>query len=667
MNSTHTTAAPAEQYEYKAEMKQLLHLIVHSLYTHPEVFVRELVSNASDALAKVRHRQLTDTTLLDRDAPLAITLATDTAAGTFSIEDSGIGMTREELIARLGTVASSGTRDFLQKLQESGGKLDSSVIGQFGVGFYAAFMVADEVTVETRHADADSVGLRWQSDGKGTFTIEEIEKPTRGTKIFFTLKDDAKEFSSEYRLKSIIAKYSNFVDFPIFLKATKPPGASNETDEAGTATAEAATPDKPDEPINSVKALWRMSPDAVSADDRDEFYKFIASDYQAPLGHLHLSLEGVVEFKALLFIPDTAPLRPTPSEHDKSVHLYSNKVMIQENCKELLPEYLRFVRGVVDTDDLPLNVSRETAQSSPVMAKINKVLTGKILSLLQDWSASDPTKFDRFFRNFGSMLKLGVNMDYLNRDALLKLLRFESSTKPKGELVSLQDYVSRMKSTQTDIYYLSGEHRDVMATNPNLEYFQKHGVEVLLLTDPVDVVVVPSIYDFEGKSLKSIDKADIDLERLAGQVNPDASPEEQAQQDAENDAKNSADAALHGVILAAFKTALGEKVEDVVASRRLVDSAATLVVGKEGMDVQMEKMMKMLDKDFTGAKKVLEVNMAHPLLQNLARVATAEPQSPLLSQYALHLYESALLVEGNLPSPTLFVRRMWEIMTEATK
>jgi len=625
------TNTVAEQFEYKAEMKQLLHLIVHSLYTHPEVFVRELVSNASDALNKVRYRQVTNAAMLDADAPLEIKIVVNSAEQTFSIEDNGIGMKKEDLVERLGTVASSGTLEFLNTLKQSEGKIDGNLIGQFGVGFYAVFMVADEVTVETRHADLDSVGLRWKSDGKGTFTVEEIAKPTRGTRIFFKLKDEAKEFSHAYRLKSIIQRYSNFVEFPILLTDAATQGASPER-------------------MNSVKALWQASKDSVSDDERTEFYKFITNDYQAPLGHLHLSIEGSVNFKALVFVPQApsglGKLRPSAFEQDKSLHLYSNKVMIQEHCKELLPEYLRFARGVVDTEDLPLNVSRETAQSSPVMAKIQKVLTGKILGLLEDWAANDVGKYETFYKNFGQMLKLGINTDFSNRDTLVNLLRFETSLQAKGQLSSLKDYVARMKSDQQEIFYLSGEHRDLMLNNPNLEYFQQHGIEVLLLTDPVDIIIVPSIPTFEGKPLKSIDKADI--------------------QSNVSDAASSDNAVTSGV-LQAFKEALADKVEDVVASKRLVDSAATLVVGKEGMDVQMEKMMKMLDTNFTGSKKVLEVNMEHPILKNLARIYLADANDPRLRQYALHLYEGALLIEGNLTAPALFVRRMWEIMSDATK
>lgn len=610
----------AERHEYKAEMKQLLHLIVHSLYTHPEVFVRELISNASDAMNKARFRSMTDVAMLDRDAPLEMRITTDAETQTFTIEDAGIGMTKDDLLSKLGTVASSGTLEFIKQMKEQNTTLDGNMIGQFGVGFYAVFMVADDVVVETRHADSDSIGLRWQSDGKGSFTIEECDKQTRGTRITFRLKDEAKEFSEEYRLQSLIQKYSNFVDFPILLNGKK---------------------------ANNVRALWQAPKDSITTDEAHEFYKFISGDFQNPLGYTHLSIEGSVNFKALVFIPETPLLRPFSTDNDKSLHLYTNKVLIQENCKELLPDYLRFMRGVVDTEDLPLNVSREITQSSPQMTKIRNVITGKILSLLEEWASNDIPRYEKFYRAAGSMFKIGINSDFANRDKITNLLRFETSTTDAGSLVSLKDYVSRMKPEQNEIYFLSGEHRDTMLNSPNMEYFRKHGIEVLLLTDPIDIVVVPSVPSFEGKMLVSIDKANVQV----------------------NDTSNTSDSTQNQdlPILALFKEVLGDNVEDVVPSKRLVDSAVTLVVGKEGLDMQMEKMMKMLDKDFKGGRKVLEVNVEHPLIKNLAKMQLADAGSPSLRLYILHLYESALLIEGNMTSPASFVRRMTEIMTTATE
>ncbi|MDZ7268632.1 MAG: molecular chaperone HtpG [candidate division KSB1 bacterium] len=615
-------ARKIQEFEYKAEMKQLLHLIVHSLYTHPEIFLRELISNASDALNKIRFRLLTDRNVLDPDADLKITVTLDAKEHTFAITDTGIGMTREDLIDKIGTVASSGTLEFLQKVQQENRTLDGNLIGRFGVGFYSVFMVAEEVTIETRHADPDSKGWRWRSGGEGTFTIEEIDKPNRGTHISFKLREQAKEFSEEYTVRRIINKYSNFVDFPIYLGKEK---------------------------VNTVAALWHKPKEQVREEELIEFYKFISNDYNPPLGHLHLAVEGAVTFNALVFIPETAPPLWFRDPHERSLHLYSNKVFIQDDCKELLPDYLRFVKGVVDTADLPLNVSRELTQSSPAMAKIRDILTKKILAFLADWAKQEKPKFDRFYRNFGPFFKTGVNTDYANRDKIIELLRYESTRLERGELTGLRDYVSRMKPEQKAIYYLSGESREAVEKNPKLEYFRKHAIEVLLLTDPVDLFVLPALHEYDKKPLLSIDKADLEL---AG----DQAGEQEAL---------SGDLAKS--LLTVFRETLGDKVEDVVASKRLVNSPVTLVAGKNGLDSQMEKMMKLMDQNYTAAKRILEVNLSHPLIKNLSRRNLSSPTDPILRKSILQLYEGALLLEGTMPSPADFVNRMNELLEEATK
>jgi molecular chaperone HtpG len=611
-----------QQYEYQAELKQLLHLIVHSLYTHPEVFLRELISNASDALNKVRFRMLTDKNVLDKDANQEIKITIDSKENTFSIEDTGIGMTHDDLVKRIGTVASSGTMEFLEQLKKGKDKLDAHLIGQFGVGFYSVFMVTNEVTIETRHADPDSKGYRWKSDGQGTFTIEEIEKPNRGSKIYFKLNDDFKEFAEEYRVKNIINKYSNFVDSPILLN---------------------------NERINKVEALWHKPKSEVKEEELNEFYKFVSNDFENPMGHLHLFIEGAVNFKALIFIPSSLPPHYFRHEDMKSPHLYSNKIFIQDDCKELLPEYLRFIKGVVDTEDLSLNVSREVTQSSPVMAKIRNTLVSKILGFLEDWAKNEPEKYENFQKECGPVFKLGLNSDFTNREKLIELLRFESTTTEKGKLTSLKNYVSRMGSEQKEIYYLAGESRDALERSPNLEYFKKKDIEVLLLTDPVDVFIIPSITEYDKKPVKSIDKADIDVSK---------DDDGKVERLNENLSKS---------LIDVFKETLGDKVEDIVESRRLVDSPATLVVGKEGMDSQMEKMMKMIQKDFTGSKRILEINTAHPLIKNLSRLNMKSSTDALLRQSILQIYEATLLLEDNLPSPIEFVKRMNDLMVEATK
>jgi molecular chaperone HtpG len=612
----------AEEFEYRAEMKQLLHLIVHSLYTHPEVFLRELISNASDALNKIRFEMLTNKEVLSPDEKLRIKIDLDEKENTFSIEDTGIGMTKEELIEKIGTVASSGTLEFLKQMQEKQSKIDANLIGQFGVGFYSVFMVTDQITIETRHADLGSKGYRWISTGEDKFSIEEIDKETRGTIINFKLKTDAKEFKEEWKVKNIIKKYSNFVDFPIYVGK---------------------------EEVNRVGALWHRKKEEIKEDELKEFYKFITNDFNPPLTHLHLDIEGVVNFKALIFIPDHAPLPHMQFEDEKSLQLYSSKIFITDDFKELLPDYLRFLKGLVDTEDLPLNVSREVTQSSPAVAKIRQTLTSKLLSFLSTWSKSEPAKFEKFYKNLGFIFKRGVSSDFKNKDKIVDLLRFESSMLEENTMTTLKDYVSRMKEDQKEIYYLAGENRVMIKQNPNLEYFKKNKIETLLLTDPMDILVVPQIGEYDKKTIKSIDKADINLI-------------EDAQQK-----KEALNEKLSSSLVSVFKETLGDKVEEVVVSKRLVDSPVTLVVGKEGLDIQMEKMMKMMNKDYSGQKKILEINTNHPIIKNLSTLNLKDSKDPMLRNSIMQLYESALLLEGNLNSPTDFVNRMFQIMEKATK
>ncbi|MDQ1266220.1 MAG: molecular chaperone HtpG [Bacteroidota bacterium] len=611
-----------QEFEFKAEMKQLLNLIVHSLYTHPEVFVRELVSNSSDALNKIRFRRLTDTNIIGIEEPLNIKIVLDKENQTFSVEDSGIGMTRDDLVQQIGTVAASGTLEFLRKIKEEKQSLDGQLIGQFGVGFYSVFMVTDEITVETRHADPDSKAYRWRSRGEDKYTIEEIERDKRGTKISFKLKDEYKEFAEEWKIKSVLKKYSNFVEFPVFVG---------------------------EEEVNMTTAIWQKKKEDVKDEELEEFYKFISGDFGKPLGHLHLSIEGNINFKALIFIPENAPQMMFRDITEKSLHLYSKKIFIQDDCRDLLPDYLKFAKGVVDTEDLPLNVSRELTQFSPLLNKIKNVLTGKILSLLEDWAENDKSKFEKFYKNFGSLFKTGVNSDFSNKDRLVGLLRFESSMRPKGEMVSLKEYVSRMRDDQKDLYYISGDSRELIERNPNLEYFKKREIEVLFLTEPVDVFTVPYLHEFEGKSLKSIDKADLDLKKD------------------ELDKSESIGEELAKSLIQIFKDTLGSKVEDVIESKRLVDSPVTLVIGKEGMDSQMEKMMQYIDKDFTTSKRILEINTSHPIIKNMSRMNIANPKEQMLPALVEQLYEGALLIEGYMKNPNEFISRMYRIMEKATE
>ena len=623
-NNGNNGSSKVQEFEYKAEMKQLLDLIVHSLYTHPEIYLRELISNASDALSKARFNALTDQEMLDKEADLAIRITIDPAEMTFVIEDSGVGMTEEELIANLGTVAKSGTLGFMQSLKEQQKQLDGNLIGQFGVGFYSVFMVTEEVTVETRSSHPGSEGFRWCSSGQGTYTIEKIDKAERGTRISFKLKEEHKEFAEEYRVEQIVKKYSNFVDFPIYLG---------------------------DKQLNSITALWQRSKSELKDEEVNEFYKFIANDYKDPLDYLPVSVEGMVTFKALLFLPKEAPPEMLYRQGELENHgpqLYVKKVLIQNECRDLLPEYLRFIAGVVDTEDLSLNVSREVVQSSPVMAKIRQILTGKILGWFESLAKEQPEKFKTFYKAFGPIIKIGLNTDYTNRDKLIELLRFESTKTVGGEFVTLKEYSERMGADQKEVYYHSGTSRAQLLAHPNLEYFQDMGIEVLLLSDPVDVFVIPSIHEYDKKPLKSIEKADIDFSK-------------QKKESAEPLAEN-----LLAPVLQLFRETLGEGIEDVIESHRLVNSPVTLVSGKDGLDSQIEKMMKMMQSDMPAAKRILEVNTSHPIIRNLAGMIIADAANPLIKTAMKQLYEGALLLEGGLETTTGFLSRMNELIEAAT-
>src|SRR3989339_522902 len=621
--NTEQNTEKVQKFEYKAEMKQLLNIIIHSLYTHPEIFLRELISNSSDALNKIRYRALTDKNIIDPESELKISINFDKKSNVLSIEDTGIGMTEDDLINNLGTVARSGTLEFLKGIKDGKESVSEHIIGKFGVGFYSVFMVADEVSVETRYAEKDSKGYLWKSNGEGSYTVEEIDRKERGTKIHFNFKDSAKEFASEDRIKGIVTKYSNFADFPIFLGKEK---------------------------INTVEALWRKNESEIEEKELNEFYKFITNDYEDPLAHVHLSVESTkANFKALIFIPKSAPYDFMRNQNVKALHLYSNRILIQRDCNDLLPEYLSFVKGVVDTSDLPLNVSREVTQSSNVMSEIRSVLTQKILIMLQRLANKENEKYLHFFKNFGPLFKTGVNHDFSNRDKIIELLRFESSSLKEGEFTSLKEYVSRMKGEQKEIYYISGDSRSIIDRNPNLEYFKKKGIEVLFLIDPIDVLIIPSVPEYDKKPIKSIEKADIDL-----------MPEDKIDKPEDNLSKD---------LLSLFKSVLKDKVADVVPSKRLVESAVTLVSGKDSMDPQMEKLMKIMNKGMPLPPnvKILEVNTSHPLIGNLSKMYIADSSNPLLEKSILQLFESALLLEGNLPSNADLFNRIIDLMKEATK
>lgn len=608
------------EYEFVAEVKQLLDIIVNSIYTHPEIFIRELISNASDALNKVRLIRLTKPEILDPEVDLQINISVDPKTSNFIIEDTGIGMTKEEVIQQIGTIAHSGTLEFLKKLKDEKGKDDLNLIGKFGVGFYSVFMVTEEVTIETRSYLPKSIGIRWKSQGKDKYTVEEIEKPRRGTRIFFKLKEQLKEFANPEKVKESIKKYSNFIDFPIFVNNEK---------------------------VNTIQAIWYKKKEEITKEEIEEFYKFITSDSEPPLSYFQIAVEGNVNFRALLFIPKSLPSYFVPEFFEKTLLLYSNKVFIQNNNQEILPDYLKFVKGIVDTEDLPLNISRETIQSSPLIPKIRQILTSKILNHLEELSTSDNEKYNEIIKSFGNIFKSGITLDTTNKDKIIELLRFQSSKTEPGKLISLSEYVQNMKPDQKEIYYVLAESLESLDRNPNIEYFRKNDIEVLVLTDPIDALVIPFIDEYKIKPLKSIDKVDINIKK------------------SELDQEEQLDIEIANKLFDRIKNVLGEKILNVQESNRLVDSPVTLVAPRYGYESQAEKIYKIINKNFQRSQKILEVNTGHKIIKSLATMLENDPENYLIDLVIMQLYEEALLLEGELENPKGFIERLNQILTKA--
>ena len=620
-----TQAKGPVEYQFQAEMSQLLHLITHSLYSHREIFLRELISNASDALSKFHFLSLTSPEILEGDGELKIQVHLDEENKTLSIQDNGIGMTHEELIQSIGTIAKSGTAGFMSQMTGDKQK-DLELIGRFGVGFYAVFMIADQVTVESKsYTEKGNLGNRWTSEGTGTFNIEEIELEQRGTKISFKFKEDAEEFAHTHKIQDVIKKYSDFVSFPIELNG---------------------------ESANTSKAIWARPKSEITDEEYREFFNYINHVDGEPLEHLHLVAEAPVQFKSLLYVPSTPPANFfNPEDRNSKISLYVKKVFIQSDNQELLPGWLRFVSGVVDSEDLTLNVSREVTQDSPVMAKINTYLTKKLLSLFAKWAKDDAEKYNNFFKSFGNYIKEGIHTDFGNRDKLMELYRSPSSAEPAG-LVSLEQYVERMTEEQSEIYYVYGKNQAAIESNPNLEYFKKNKIEVLYFYEDIDELVLGGVGTFKEKALVGIDKADLKLDS----AQDDEKSEESATTQEEKDQ-----------VIELFKKVLGARVSDVIPSSRLVESPATLVAPKDSMGPQMERMMKMMDQNFAGSKRVMEINLSNPLVQNLGKIVEKSPNDPILADCVEQLFEGASLLEGNLEDPTQMVPRANRLMGMAAQ
>ncbi|HRE83047.1 MAG TPA: molecular chaperone HtpG [Opitutaceae bacterium] len=611
------SASTPQTFEFQAEIKQLLDIVIHSLYTEKEIFVRELVSNASDALEKLRHLKLTEKDIYEESAELEINLTTDDKAKTITIQDSGLGMTRAELVENLGTIAHSGSKAFLKSLSEAGQK-NANLIGQFGVGFYSAFMVAKSVKVYSHSWRSNEPGHVWSSDGAGSYSIEEVPDQRRGVKIVIELKDDCSEFSQDWKVKDILERYSAFVAFPINLNGKR---------------------------INTVQALWLRSKNEIKEEEYLEFYKFQAHAYDEPRLRLHFSADAPLSINALLFVPKENTEKLGFSRLEPSVALYCRKVLIDAKPKDLLPEWLRFLKGVVDSEDLPLNISRETMQDRALIEKLNKVITKRFLKFLEDEAKNRPEAFNEFYGQFGIFLKEGAALDYTHKDQLVKLLRFESSLTEKGKTTSLTDYVSRLQPDQKEIYYLTGANREALENGPYLEGFKARNLEVLFCYESVDEYVMNNVREFDGKKLIAADNAEVKLADLPKPPEDDALPTEETT-----------------TLATWLKESLGERVAEVKSSDRLVGSPALALNSDKFMSPQMRRMMKAMNKDGTETplRVNLEINPRHPVIKRLNATREANPERAKL--VAEQILDNALISAGLLEDPTKMVARLYKLL-----
>ncbi|MFN9488776.1 MAG: molecular chaperone HtpG [Betaproteobacteria bacterium] len=623
-----------ETLGFQAEVKQLLQLMIHSLYSNKETFLRELVSNASDACDKLRFEALTDKALLENDSELKIRVSFDAAARTVTVSDNGIGMSRDEVIANIGTIARSGTREFLSKLTGDAAR-DANLIGQFGVGFYSAFVVADRVSLETRRAGRPAAeGLRWSSDGGGDYTLESIERAGRGTTITLHLREGEGEFASGNRLRHILRKYSDHIMLPIVMNKEQWDEKESRFRETGE-----------DETVNQASALWARPKSEISEEQYAEFYKHVAHDFEAPLAWSHNRVEGRKEYTQLLYIPSRAPFDLWDREQRHGIKLYVKRVFIMDDAEHLMPHYLRFVRGVIDSADLPLNVSREILQESKDIEAIRAGSVKRVLSMIEDLAENQRDKFATLWKEFGRVFKEGIGEDQANRDRIAKLLRFASTQKDSAdEEVSLADYVARMKPEQEKIYYVTAESFSAAKAGPHLEVFRKKGIEVLLMSERVDEWMMSFLTEFEGKKLQSVAKGALDLGKLEDEA--DKKAQEQA-------------AGEHKDLVERIRKALGERVKEVRVTLRLTESPACLVADDHDMSAQLQRMLKAAGQKVPLSQPILEVNPAHPLIARLRD----ESDGARFGDLAAVLFEQALLAEGGqLEDPAGFVRRLNQLM-----
>ncbi|MBI4882373.1 MAG: molecular chaperone HtpG [Planctomycetes bacterium] len=632
-----------EKMEFQAEARQLLDLMIHSLYQHKEIFLRELISNASDALDKIHFQSLTDPQLLAGDDRLHIRIDADPEERTLAVSDNGIGMDREELIANIGTIARSGTREFLTALRKSGEKSAAppELIGQFGVGFYSCFMVADEVVLETRRA-GQAQGLRWRSRGDGGYTIEECDREARGTTVTLRLKDrgpvdeEFADYSAEWQIRAVVKRYSDFVSYPIEMEVEREEGEGDAKKRVRRV-----------ETLNSLKPLWSRSPAEVSDEEHADFYRHLTHDWEKPAARIHLKAEGTLEYVALLYVPAHRPLALfDPHEAKSKIALYVKRVFIMGDCEEVLPPWLRFMRGLVDSSDLPLNISRETLQHNRQMAPIRKHLVSRTLETFKKMLEDEREKFQGIWRDFGALLKEGIYYEGEEDKFKVAEIALFQSTRGPG-LVSLDEYIEQMPAKQKEIYFLAGPDRQTIEASPHLEAFRKKGFEVLLLTDPVDEFAMQRLTEFDGKPIRSIERGEVEVEDVE---------EKEARAQKEKELKP---------LLEAVKAALGERVGEVRFSNRLTDSAAVLVSGEHDLTPHMKRMLKGALQEVPDQARILELNPGHPLVAKLD-LMRARPQESRFADFCEILYCQALLAEGTpLPDAARFNKLLSELLVAA--
>ncbi len=621
-----------EKHSFQTEVKQLLHLMVHSLYSNKEIFLRELISNAADAVDKLRFKSLDNSELIADDPEFKIRITADEEAGTLTISDNGIGMTKDEMIANLGTIARSGTAEFLSQLTGDQ-KKDAHLIGQFGVGFYSGFIVADKMTVISRAAGSDSAA-QWVSHGEGEFEIGEAERTTRGTDVILHLKESEKEFLNDWRLRSIISKYSDHISVPVEMLKPALPAEEGKEPEKSTEY----------EAVNKATALWTRNKSEINDEEYKEFYKHISHDFAEPLCWAHNKVEGKQEYTSLLYIPKNAPFDLWNREKSRGVKLYVQRVFIMDDAEQFLPVYLRFIRGVLDSNDLPLNVSREILQDSSVTQSLKNACVKRVLSMLEKVAKNNKDDYQHFWNQFGNVLKEGLGEDFSNRESIAGLLRFSSSHNDDStQNVSLDDYIDRMSEGQDKIYYIAAESFETAKNSPHLEVFRKKGIEVLLLHDRIDEWAISHLMDYKEKKLVSITQGDLDLGKLEDEA------EKQQREQAEKEAQP---------LVERFKEALGDKVKEVKVTHRLTDSPACVVTSEGEMSAQMARLMEAAGQKAPEVKPVLELNTEHPLVKR-----ASEHEGEVFAEWALFLFEQALLAEsGSLKDPGSFTRRMNKLL-----